>query len=231
MDPTVICPLPAVLSADTVRAAALLVGCTLTRTMPDGSKRGGRIVETEAYTDDDGSSHSFRGRTERNASMFESPGFTYVYLIYGIHSCLNVVSAPRGYGEAVLIRAIEPLFGLDAMREARSRTGSKHSGRAGGPGRADRAKRPALSNRQLCSGPGKLCAALEIDRSLDAVDVLDPGGALHITCEKRTAPERLLCDRRIGLSRERERLNRFIDGGSAFLSRPAGAYARPAARL
>jgi DNA-3-methyladenine glycosylase len=116
----------------------------------------GIILETEAYLRDDPASHSFRGKTSRNASMFLSPGHWYVYLIYGIHHCLNLVSAAEGIGEAVLIRALYPLDGMETMTRRRFSAGNTSE-----PGRSQ----PPTKN--LLSGPGKICQAMDIDRSLD----------------------------------------------------------------
>ena len=104
----------------------------------DGVRTSGRITETEAYTADDPASHSFPGRTSRNAVMFGPPGYLYVYLSYGIHRCANVVTGADGDGQAVLIRALEPLDGADTMALRRGRT-------------------------PLADGPGKLCGALGIE--------------------------------------------------------------------
>ncbi len=108
----------------------------------------GRIVEVEAYREDDPASHTFRGRTERNAVMFGPAGHLYVYFSYGMHHCANVVTGPEGVGAAVLLRAVEPVAGLDLMS-------SRRSGR-----------------RQLADGPGKLCQAFGIDRTHDGTDLL-----------------------------------------------------------
>ncbi|HEY3483794.1 MAG TPA: DNA-3-methyladenine glycosylase [Ilumatobacteraceae bacterium] len=121
----------------------------------------GRIVEVEAYTADDPASHSMRGRTPRNSSMFEQAGTLYVYFTYGMHHCANVVTGARGDGQAVLVRALVPLAGLDVMRERRG-------------GRGD---------RQLTDGPGKLCQALAIDRSHDGLDLCDPASPVRLAVD------------------------------------------------
>jgi DNA-3-methyladenine glycosylase len=151
---------------------------------------GGDIVETEAYEPGDAASHSFRGETRRNRAMFGPPASVYVYRSYGIHWCLNFVCLP---GSAVLIRALEPRGGLDAMRERR---------------RISEAAR-------LCSGPGRLCEALAIDGSLDGLPLADPPFELVLPAR----PAAIVAGPRIGISRDVERPWRFGLAGSAFLSR------------
>ena len=119
----------------------------------DGTRVSGRIVETEAYLRDDAASHSFNGATARNAVMFGPPGRLYVYLSYGVHVCANVVTGGDGDGQAVLLRAVAPVAGLDVMRSRRS-------------GRLD---------RDLANGPGKLCEALGITLSDNGVTISDTG--------------------------------------------------------
>lgn len=181
--------------------ASQLIGVTL---LVDGV--GGRIVETEAYDRADPASHTFNGPTPRNAVMFGPPGYAYVYRSYGLHWCLNFVCREAGHGAGVLIRALEPVAGLDRMRE----------------------RRGLDAIRLLCAGPGRVGQALGIDASfngkaLDAppfVLLMAPGDDPRVTVE--TGP-------RIGISRAIDVPWRFGEKGSRFLSKPFSSRA-PAAR-
>lgn len=151
-------PLPRVFYEPSAEAvAARLLGHLLVRKTPRGWC-GGVIVETEAYLRNDAAAHSFRGETPRNRVMFGPPGYAYVYFIYGNHWCVNAVCRQRGIPEAILIRAIEPSLGLDFMQ----------------------GRRPVLNPHELTNGPGKLCAAMGIDRGLDGVDLCDRKSPLFI---------------------------------------------------
>lgn len=162
---------------------------------------GGVIVETEAYAHDDPASHSFSGRTARNAAMFGETGTAYVYRSYGLHWCLNVVcGAERGC--AVLLRALEPLAGLPAMQE----------------------RRGVANPRLLCSGPGRLCQALGVTGALDGAPLDQPP---FLIVARATAPK-IIAGRRIGVSRAAEKPWRFGLGGSSFFSKPFKGTGRAA---
>lgn len=137
------------LAVSAPEAAKRLLGCELERVLPNGQILRVRIVETEAYDQNDPGSHTFRGRTPRNSSMFGPPGFLYVYFIYGMYYCCNIVTGPDGHGEAVLIRAVEPLVGESEMV----------------------ARRHGRTGKDITNGPSKLCAALEITRELNGHDL------------------------------------------------------------
>jgi DNA-3-methyladenine glycosylase len=171
---------------------------------------GGPIVEVEAYSADDPASHAFGGETKRNRAMYGPPGHAYVYLIYGFHFCVNAVCRPAGRAEAVLIRAIEAEVGLEVMRQNRQTT----------------------SNFALTNGPGKLCAALGIDRNLDGVDLCDAAAPLVIARNPHLAQFRrqrrpVAVSARIGITKAASLPLRFFFGGSLFISRPARPSAAP----
>jgi len=140
-----------------------------------GVRAVGRIIETEAYTADDPASHSFRGRTSRNGEMFGEAGHLYVYRSYGIHWCANVVTGAEGDGEAVLLRAVDPVEGADEMLRRRGR-------------------------RPLADGPGKLCQAFGLDGADDGADLCN-GGAIHIVDDGASAVHDIVAGPRIGITK------------------------------
>ena len=184
------------LPKNTAELAAFLIGKTIVREI--GRRRtSGRIVETEAYPPGDASGHGYRGRTARNASLFLGRGYAYVYFIYGTSYMLNVSSEVADVGAGVLLRAIEPLEGIGLMKRLRK----------------------SEKLRDLARGPGRLAAALEIDKRMDGVDLcaagpLWLGSAVRKTGQIRTAV-------RIGITREIGRSLRFFEMGSRFVSGPA----------
>jgi DNA-3-methyladenine glycosylase len=183
------------LPLDTVEFARLMIGKVVVRETPDGVLSG-RIVETEAYPVGDAAGHAYRGETVRNRALFLSPGHAYVYLAYGVSYMLNVSSEAAGVGAGILIRALEPLEGVAAMRRNRG----------------------VEKLRDLARGPGRLAAALDIDRRLDGVDLCREG-PLWIARDGREAPD-IGTSTRIGLSREAGRLLRFYVRGNRFVSGP-----------
>ena len=165
---------------------------------PDG--RAGRIVEVEAYRGaDDPGSHGFRGMTRRNATMFGPPGHLYVYFTYGMHWCANVVAETDGVAAAVLLRALTPLEGLDAMYAAR------------GPA--------ARRDRDLCSGPAKLTQALGICGDLDGADLVSGDRGVTVLGDGRPPPPAPAVATRIGLSNGVDLPWRFYVAGAADVSR------------
>jgi len=181
-------------SLGAVALARRLLGCLLVMEGPEGAVSG-VMVETEAYTEGDAASHSRSGPTGRNRPMFGPGGRAYVYLIYGMHHCFNVTSGPAGSGEAVLIRALQPLQGIGIMRRRR-----------GGRG-----------ERELCSGPGKLCRALGIGLEHSGHDLRDP--PLRVLAPCRELSLEVSVSTRIGVSRDAHLRRRFTVAGSDYLSR------------
>lgn len=138
--------------------ARKLLGCLLVHRTPDGVA-GGMIVETEAYIGAiDKACHAYRNQSERTEIMYHDGGYAYVYFIYGMHYCFNVVTGPEGEGNAVLIRALEPVIGLELMQRRRN----------------------AKSVQNLCSGPGKLCQALAITKNEYGLDLCATDSPLHL---------------------------------------------------
>ena len=175
-----------------------LIGATL---LFDGV--GGRIVEVEAYDREDPASHTYRGRTARNATMFGPAGRAYVYRSYGIHWCLNLVCGGEDDAEAVLIRALEPTAGIEVQQQRRGVT----------------------AHRALCSGPGKLCQALAITGEHDGLALDAPP---FLLTDRREKPD-ISTGPRIGITQATEESWRYLETGSAFLSRPALSRARRSA--
>jgi DNA-3-methyladenine glycosylase len=193
---------------DVCTVAEELIGCLMVRARADGPPLIGRIVETEAYRHDEPASHSFNGQTARNRAMFGPPGHAYVYLIYGVHSCFNVVCGPQGTGDAVLIRAVEPRAGLPEMWVNRY-------GTPWVPG-----ERPDRQVRLLTAGPGRLASALAITR--EEVDGTSLESGPVVLMPREAEPGEIVQTTRIGISRAVELKWRFVEAGSPFLSRAVG---------
>jgi len=189
------------LPVHTVTLARFLIGKIVVRDLP-GTRLSGRIVETEAYPPHDPAAHHFRGPTPRNHAMFLGRGYAYVYFTYGNHFMLNVSAEAPGIGGGVLIRALEPLEGIQQMERHRKTT------------------RPL----DLTRGPGRLASALLIDRSLDGTDLCAPGPLWLGTVARRPTSEtgRALLgkSKRIGITRAAHRLLRFYQRASPFVSGP-----------
>jgi DNA-3-methyladenine glycosylase len=169
-----------------------LIGCTVAH-----GRTAGVIVETESYHADDEACHAYVGPTDRNSVLFGPPARAYVYLSYGIHSLLNFVAKPDGEAAAVLIRALEPVEGIDLMRERRG---------------ADRIE-------ELCSGPGKLTQALGIGLELNGAPL--EAGPIGVRGRRGAWTNwPIVTDRRIGITKATELPWRFCAAGSRFVSRP-----------
>jgi DNA-3-methyladenine glycosylase len=186
----------------TIDVARDLVGRILVHVLPDGRRLSGRIVETEAYLGpEDPAAHSYGGKvTPRTQVMYGEAGRSYIYFIYGMYFCFNVITREVGVPEAVLIRALEPLEGLESMR----------------------ARRPHLKDFELANGPGKLCLALELERAQNDIDIVK-SDKLYIT-EPKSPLNVAICDGpRVGIGNEHDAVHwplRFGLAGHPSLSKP-----------
>ncbi|HEX2386607.1 MAG TPA: DNA-3-methyladenine glycosylase [Candidatus Binatia bacterium] len=182
----------------TIRVARQLLGKYLVRKHPDG-KTAGKIVETEAYVGPhDLACHASKGRTARTEVMFGPPGHAYVYFIYGVYYCLNIVTEEVGHASAVLIRALEPIEGIELMQRRR---------------RTDEL-------RKLASGPGKLCLAMAIDKALNAADV-SRGNVLYVEDRNEPLPK-IVARPRVGVDyagKWKDKPWRFLIRDSEFVSK------------
>ena len=186
-------------SRPALEVAPALLGQVLARRLPSGPTLRARIVETEAYEPDDPASHAFAGPTARNAAMFGPPGHLYVYFVYGMHFCMNVVTAGHGHGSAVLLRAGEPLEGLETMARLRGRE----------------------EPRELCRGPARWAQAFGVDRTLDGADLVG-GEEIWLERGAGVSPEAIDRTPRIGIRRAAELPWRFVERDSRWTSRRAG---------
>lgn len=190
------------LPADTVELARFLIGKVVVHDLPAG-RVSGRIVETEAYPPGDPAGHHFRGPTPRIRSMYLAPGHVYVFFNYGAHFMLNVVSEPAETAAAILIRALEPLEGIEIMQRHRKTT----------------------RLLDLTRGPGRLAAALQIDRRHDGID-LCAGGALWLGVSNHTVGQ-IAKTVRIGITHAADRPLRFYERDNPFVSGPKHLLRRP----
>jgi DNA-3-methyladenine glycosylase len=175
-----------------LEVARELIGCVV-----EHRGASGRIVETEAYHESEPACHAFVGVTPRTRTLFGEPGLAYVYRSYGIHALLNAVCEPVGVGAAVLIRALEPLDGIEQMRARRGR----------------------LRERDLCSGPGKLTQALGVELSENGTSLLDGPIVIMPACPD-ASPVSIVSSRRIGITKAVDLSWRFCAAASAHLSHP-----------
>ena len=234
---------------NTLDVAKELLNCVLVHADAEGVTAG-RIAETEAYLRDDPASHAFRGRTPRNAPMFGAPGHAYLYFTYGMHFCFNAVTESEGVGEAILIRALEPLVGLELMcvrrgllegmgihkateagiNQAGERSERPNPGEAARrntkrqePGETEGEKARIKMGRFLCGGPGRLCQAFGLNRAQNGADLTE-GSSLWIAPPlPEFAPSEenvVLATLRIGISQGIEQPWRFTLRDEAYLSRP-----------
>jgi DNA-3-methyladenine glycosylase len=181
-----------------------LLGRVLVRITADGVRVAARLVEVEAYEETDPASHAYGGRTPRNEVMFGPPGHLYVYFTYGMHFCSNVVTGEGGRGSAVLLRAAEPLEGLEVMAANRGRPAS----------------------HELCSGPARLAQAFGIGRAENGVDLIrDP--RLFVLSGEPLLPGSIARSTRVGVRVGTERRWRYFERGSAFVSPGRRAGPRP----
>jgi DNA-3-methyladenine glycosylase len=185
-----------ILKLDSLSAAPLLLGCSLRRQLPEG-EISLRIVETEAYRQSDPASHSYRGITPRTAPMFQSGGRLYVYFTYGMHYCLNIVVGRKGLGEAVLLRAAEPLAGLGIIQSNRGISG--------------------INN--LTNGPGKLAQALGIQDTNLSGKILNKSSILLESPNQPLKPEDIVSSPRIGIKKATDLPWRFYIKGNRYVSR------------
>lgn len=188
---------------DTVKVAPDLLGKYVVRSIGKKSLVG-RIVEVEAYRGkDDPASHAFRGQTPRNTPMYGEPGHAYIYFTYGNHYCLNITTQKVGVAGAVLLRALEPVRGLDSMRRSR----------------------PGVSDTQLTNGPGKLTKAFAIDKSLNEQDMTVPGPLYVLNPQTRGCDFEIWCSARVGIRNGLDKRWRFYIHGNRWVSKGPGLEA------
>ncbi|HET7026056.1 MAG TPA: DNA-3-methyladenine glycosylase [Candidatus Limnocylindrales bacterium] len=220
------------LAGDPLDAARALVGAFLVRDSEEAPRRVGRIVEVEAYVgQEDAACHARFGRTARNSVMWGEPGVAYVYLVYGMYDCLNVVVAPPDRPAAVLIRAVEPIEGIDAMRAGRlahavARRRSWTADRV----RAEAVRLGGLDGSRIASGPGAVSAAFSISRPDNGTDLCLGSSSLRLAADPGGAATPVVATPRIGIDYAAEPWRsiawRFVDPSSPALSGPVGPRRR-----
>lgn len=181
----------------TWEVAPELLGKVLVHDTPEG-RLAGRIVEVESYYQDDPAAHSFAGRTERNKSLFSKPGTVYVYMSYGIHFCMNISVYKDGIGEGVLLRALEPLEGVELML----------------------AKRGIQSQKIVSNGPGKLTQAMGVNKDFDGLSIFN--SSLSVVTDQfssRILPQDIVTTTRVGISKAKDAPLRFYLKNSPFVSK------------
>jgi DNA-3-methyladenine glycosylase len=193
---------------DPLEAAQSLLGAVLVHETDEGTVAG-RIVETEAYLPDDPASHSYRGQTARNASMFSEPGTCYVYFTYGMHFCMNVTTGPRDFGSAVLIRALEPVVGAEVMARRRSvpEPTTDLDALVAAAATDARARRYLAS---LTSGPARLTQAMAIGRDEDGLALLNKDSHLRLEEGRLRKVEKVRASRRVGIKKAVSKPWRFL---------------------
>jgi DNA-3-methyladenine glycosylase len=178
------------------RPASVVAPFLLNQLVVTADGRTGRIIEVEAYDGaTDPASHAYRGRTPRNAVMFGPAGYLYVYFSYGVHWCANIVTGEEGAASAVLLRALDPVAGLELMRAARWRAQKRQT------------------DRDLCRGPGRLTQALGIDGHADGIDLCDPASPITLVRDGTAPPSTPEVTPRVGISVATDRLWRWAVPG------------------
>lgn len=181
------------LNTETEKAAKRLLGCFLERKIRNRILKV-KIVETEAYDEDDEASHTFNGKTKSNSAMFLGAGHAYVYFTYGMHFCLNIVCGKEGYGAGVLIRAVEPIDNIKEMEKNRRKIG-----------------------KEITNGPGKLCSALKINKDLFGHDLsISP---LRLIKNKAIEKNKIIETTRIGISKAKDKKRRFYIKDNIYVSK------------
>ena len=196
---------------DTRNVARELLGARLVRVLDHGTKLIGRIMEVEAYCPGDTASHGYRRQTERNAAMFARPGTAYVYFTYGMHYCFNIVTESEGVPAAVLIRALEPVAGIDEMLKNRSShiAHPVHS----------------VKTRDICRGPARLCQALLINRAFNGYDMHQPNSTLYVERGRPYPADQVFASPRIGVRGDAQAVSvqwRWYVAGNPFVSGSSG---------